>query len=219
LKKKTRREPHTKKTHHKQAMNPSTLSVKCRRWKRKYMESEHTRRDYINRWENDIKDNAETVAECEDIITALKAELKHTKKVNSTQRKMIHQMQDTMTLHGIPIKRIMMSVSNCRAADDEICPLSLAPINKSPLPSLVDGRPCTHVLNPMKPEHKCAELACGHRFNSMWLMNHFVEHKTFRCPVCNVGLDAFHFQEKELPPGVVHMLKSVDETRKQSGSA
>ena len=172
------------------------------------MEAEHLRRKYADRWECDMRDLSMTISDCENTIATLEAELKHARRMNSTHRKVIQQMQEDMSMNGIPIKRIMMSISNCRASDDEICPLSRAPINQSPLPSTSE-HPCMHVLNPMKPERKCAELACGHRFNSMWLMNHFVQHNTFRCPVCRSGEGNFRFQHKELPPGVLQMIEAV----------
>jgi len=179
------------------------------------MEAEHTRRKYVDRWEKDMKEFSSTIAECETTIATLKAELRHSRTMHSTHRKLIQQLQDTMALNGIPIKHTMMSISNCRAEDDEICPLSLAPINKSPLPLSNDPRPCTLVLNTMKPEHKCAELECGHRFNSLWLIYHFVECSTFRCPVCRAGQQDFRFQQKELPPGAVRMLESVEAIKKR----
>ncbi len=173
------------------------------------METQHLLRKYVGRWERDMRDLSKIVADCEDMVSTQEAELKHARRMHSTHRKVIGQMQQDMRLGGIPIKRVMMSVSNCRASDDEICPLSHKPINRSPLPWTTEPLPCTHVLNPMKPERKCAELACGHRFNSMWLMGHFVRHSTFRCPVCQSGEENFRFQHRELPPGVLRMIEAV----------
>jgi hypothetical protein len=172
------------------------------------METQHLLRKYVNRWERDTCALAKAVAECESTISTLKAELKHARRMHSTHRKVIRQMQQDMALGGIPIRRVMMSVSNCRASDDEVCPLSHKPINQSPLPWTA-SEPCVHVLNPMRPERKCAELACGHRFNSMWLMDHFVRHNTFRCPVCQSGEESFRFRHRELPPGVLRMIEAV----------
>ena len=185
-----------------------------KRWKRKYMETEHMRRKYVDRWETDIKDFSATIYECENTIATLRAELKHAHTMHSTHRQVIQHLQTTLDLHGIPNKHTMMSISNCRAADGEICPLSRAPINKSPLPYSDGESPSTLVLNAAKPEHKCAELACGHRFNSLWLIHHFIERSTFRCPVCSAGQLNFRFQKRDLPPGVIQLLKSVSEAAK-----
>ena len=190
-------------------------SLECKRWKRKYMESEHMRRTHVNQWERDIRDFSSELDDSEKTIAMLKAELKHSRTMHSTHRNVLQKLQETMTLNGIPIKRNMMSISNCRASKDEMCPLSLAPINKSPLPLSNEDGPCNIVLNPMKPDHKCAQLACGHRFNSLWLIYHFVESSTFRCPVCRSGQADFRFQQKELPPAVLQMLASIKEMKKK----
>lgn len=184
-------------------------ACECRRWKRKYMEAEHLRRKYVDQWDTDIHTLSSVLDDNEETIATLKSELKHAKTMNSSQRKVIQQLQDTLTRNEIPIKRTMMSLSNCRATDDEICPLSLMPINRSSLPRSDSRRPSALVLNPMKPGHKCAELVCGHRFNSLWLIYHFVKSNTFRCPVCLKGQDKFQFQYKELPPAVISMLDTI----------
>ena len=184
------------------------------KWKRRFMEAEHMRRKYVNRWEADQREFSRTIAECETTISMLESELKHTRIMHSTQRKMIEHMKKALAKNGIEIKRTMVSISNCKARDDEMCPLSLVPINSSPLPVGSDTTPCPLVLNQAKPNRKCAELACGHRFNSLWLIHHFVERSTFRCPVCHKGEEDFNFQKTELPPGVVQMLKRVAELKR-----
>ena len=188
-------------------------STKCSPWKRLFMEAEHLRRKTIARWENDSHEFSRTISDGETMIKILQDELKHRRIMHTTQREVIEAMQKTMETNGIPVKRTMASLSNCRAADDEICPLSLAPINQSPLPLCNELGPCTLSLNPMKPEHKCAELVCGHRFNSMWLIYHFVESGTFRCPICRCGPSVFRFQRDELPPVVCKMLDMIKEMK------
>jgi rubredoxin len=109
----------------------------------------------------------------------------------------------------------MASLTNCKARDHEICPLSLAPINQSPLPLGDNISPCDLVLNPMKPDHKCAQLACGHRFNAIWLIYHFIEGNTFRCPVCRAGETNFRFQRNELPPAILKLLELIEAAKKK----
>jgi hypothetical protein len=190
---------------------PHVNGCDCKKWKRKFMETEHVRRHQIRKMEDEMCDFSDIITEYESTISALKAELNHSRTMRTTQKKVILQLQGIMEESGIPVKRTMVSLSNCRAKDDEICPLSLAPINKSPIPLCEDETPSTLVLNQVKPDHKCAELACGHRFNSLWLIYYFVERSTFRCPVCRAGKEEFRFQRKELPPGAQLMLEMVKE--------
>lgn len=188
---------------------PHANGGESNKWKRGFMDSEHTRRQQIRKMETDMCDLSEIITDRESSITALKAELKHSHRMRTSQRKVIQQLQGLMEESGIPVKRTMVSLCNCRAEDDEVCPLSLAPINRSPIPLGEDEAPCNLVLNQVKPDHKCAELECGHRFNSLWLIYYFVERSTFRCPVCRTGKKDFHFQKKELPPGAQLMLEKV----------
>ena len=186
------------------------------------MEAEHMRRKNIARLESDTIALSRTILDHENTIKILQGELKHRRMMHATQREAIETMQKTMETYGIPVKRTMASLSNCCATDDEICPLSLSPINQSPLPLCDELGPCTLSLNPMKPDHKCAELMCGHRFNSMWLIYHFVESGTFRCPICRFGPSVFRFKKNELPPVVCKMLEMVDEmkeTKKKQAKA
>ena len=173
------------------------------------------RRKHIARWESDTLELSRSISDREDTIKILQEELKHRRLMHATQREAIETMQKTMESYGIPVKRTMASLSNCRATDDEICPLSLAPINQSPIPLCDELGPSALSLNPMKPDHKCAELMCGHRFNSMWLVYHFVESGTFRCPICRCGPSLFRFQRNELPPMVCKMLDMIDEMKKK----
>ena len=186
-----------------------------KRWKRKYMEAEHMCRKYMSLWEKDVTEFSKTVFDCENTIQELRDELRHRKTMHSTQRKVIEALHETLLRHGIPFKNTMASLSNCRADDDEICPLSLMPINKSSIPFCDEIADTSMVINPVKPEHKCAELVCGHRFNSMWLIYYLIERNTFRCPVCRAGQSEFRFQRHELPPTVIKMLDLVNEAKKK----
>ena len=187
----------------------------CKPWRRLCTKAEDTNRKLVSEWENDIRTYAQRTAEYESAIETLKEELEHARAVQSTQRKLIEHMQNTLQDNGFTVKRNIESMSSCRAGDHEICPLSLAPINTSPLPFSNDDVPCPLVINPIKPDHKCAELACGHRFNAMWLIYHFIEGSTFRCPVCRVGERHFSFKHDELPPAVLRMLNMIDELKRK----
>ena len=56
--------------------------------------------------------------------------------------------------------------------------MGLAPINQSPLPLGNNTAPCYLALNQIKPNHKCAQLACCHSdcFNTVWLTGISVYH-------------------------------------------
>lgn len=203
-------------------MRKEKTECRCETWKRRYMEVEHTRRKHARNWEKDLCHLSSIISDRDSTITILKAELKHSRNMSSAQRKVIQQMQDSgdniptdAVTPAIKKRRTMSSLTNCLATDDEICPLSLAPINKSPSPLSDDERPCPLVLNLTKPEYKCAELVCGHRFNSAWLVYHFIERSTFRCPLCRTGKESFRFQIKDLPPGMMQMLDEVNAMKKR----
>lgn len=223
----------TEEENHKKEGTAPRTGHESRKWKRRFMEAERIRRKSVRRWEKDLAYFADAIADCERTIDALKAELdrsaeehetaisvlkselRHARTMRATQAGVIKQMQKTLQDNGIPVRNAMASLNNCRARDDEVCPLSLAPINQSPLPMSEDGRPSTLVLNPMRPDRRCAELPCGHRFNSLWLIYHFVERNTFCCPVCRSGQENFRFRTSELPPGAMQMLEGIAETRQK----
>ena len=73
---------------------------------------------------------------------------------------------------------------------------------------------CDLVINQMTPDHKCAQLSCGHQLNSMWLIHHFIENNTFLCPICRAGESNFCFLRDELPPAVRKLLEMVEAIQK-----
>jgi hypothetical protein len=188
------------------------------RWKRMYLDTEHARRKLVRRWEGDLNEFERGMSEYEETIRMLKEELLHTRLIQTTQFRIIEQLQKTLLNNGLAVKHSMASLTNCKAKDHEICPLSLAPINQSPLPLGEDVAPCDLVLNPTKPDHKCAQLACGHRFNAIWLIYHFIEGNTFRCPVCRAGEPHFRFQRNELPPAILKILEKMEAMKKKSAA-
>ena len=192
----------------------SSNTCGCKPWKRMYMSAEHERRKIICKWENDLKDFEQGMTEYEDTIRMLKQELMHTHAIQTAQRNVIEKLQSTLSKNGLPVKSTIASLTNCIAKNHEICPLSLEPINKSPFPMGDATIPCDLVINPLRPDHKCAQLPCGHRFNSIWLIYHFIESNTFRCPICRAGESSFCFLRNELPPAVRKLLEMVEEMKK-----
>ncbi len=132
-----------------------------------------------------------------ETIELLRAELRRAQREIRSNHRVIASMRDTLLANNLPVPHAIGSVRICLAQnDEELCPLSLAPINSSPPP--FDG--CTLVaLNPIRMDYRCAELACKHRFNAVWLMRHFVRARTFRCPVCRRGKRRFEFEASLIP--------------------
>jgi hypothetical protein len=184
-----------------------------------YLEAEQARRKLIRKMENDLNEFDKGKSEYEETISMLEEELNHTRLLQTTQFRTIDQLQKTLLNNGLAVKRSMASLTNCKARDHEICPLSLAPINQSPLPFGDNTSPCDLVLNPLKPDYKCAQLVCGHRFNAIWLIYHFIEGDTFRCPVCRAGEANFRFLRSELPPAVLKMLELMEAAKKKGKAA
>ena len=131
-----------------------------------------------------------------ETIEFLQAELRRAQLEIKSKNRIIESMRATLLANNLPVQHSITSVRFCLAKDDELCPLSLSPINSSPAP--FEG--CTLVaLDPLRMDYRCAELACGHRFNVIWVMYHFARSSTFRCPVCRVGKGRFEFDSSMLP--------------------
>ena len=137
-----------------------------------------------------------------ETIELLQAELRRAQREIRANHRVIASMRETLLEHNLPVQHTIGSLRLCLARDDEEpCPLSLAPINSSPPP--FEG--CDLVaLDPLRADYRCAELACGHRFNAVWLMHHFVRASTFRCPVCRRGKRRFEFDASLLPEQLVN---------------
>ena len=132
-----------------------------------------------------------------ETIELLQAELRRAQREIRSNHRVIASMRATLLANNLPVHHTIASVRICLAqSEEEACPLSLAPINSSPPP--FEG--CTlAALNPLRMDYKCAELPCGHRFNAVWLMRHFVLAHTFRCPVCRRGKRRFEFDASLIP--------------------
>ena len=124
-------------------------------------------------------------SEQSETIAMLEAEVRRGRNEIRRNFKTIMSMRATLVANNLPVQYSIASMHVCTAVDDlEECPLSLSPINDSPPPL---DRCRLVALDPLNPHYRCAELACGHRFNAVWLMCHFVRNRTFRCPVCRKG--------------------------------
>lgn len=84
--------------------------------------------------------------------------------------------------------------------DEEECPLALAPIKNCPPPF----ERCERIFP------SCIELtACGHRFNSDWILWHLFKKSTLRCPVCRRGQKRFKFSSDCLPPQMAALARKA----------
>jgi hypothetical protein len=181
----------------------------ARKWRRHFMNAERERRKQKRRAEAELFEKELEGICLKREIRLLKAQQSRDRHMIVGQHGVIQRLHKLLREHGIPepVSTQVGSFKTCRARDDEICPLSLQPINSSDPPydndnSIID-------VEPRKPHHKCAELLCGHRFNALWLLFHFVARSTFRCPVCRSGHEDFHFQMEQLPKGLVDKVKDV----------
>ena len=183
--------------------------MQARKWKRSFMAAEHDRRALKRRMEADMFEVELQKIRYRREIGALRAQHLQDRRAIQSQVRIINRLQKTLKDNEIasPSGTQVASFKTCRADDDEICPLSLQPINTSH-PPYDSKHPVIHV-EPNKPHHKCAELQCGHRFNALWLLFHFVSRKTFRCPICRSGHEDFRFQLDLLPKGLVDRVKEV----------
>ena len=168
------------------------------KWRRMFLDAEHSRRNDLRKHRRFEYHAMKTISDQHESIGLLKTEVMRARREIRTQFKLIKSMQQTLTANNLPLQHTIASLRHCPAKDDlEICPLSMAPINQSPPP--FKGCAVT-VLDPiLKPHYKCAELRCGHRFNAVWLMCHFVRNQTFRCPICRDGKRRFHFDSSVIP--------------------
>jgi hypothetical protein len=175
------------------------------RWRRMYLCAEHERRRQASKWRRQEFELLRTMSYLRETIDLLHVELQRGKGELRSHMRAIERMKQTLTENDLPIFPVMMSLRLCTATDDtETCPLAIEPINQCAPP--FEG--CCLALNPLKPEQRCAELECGHRFNGVWLMFHFVRNRTFRCPVCRRGKERFRFDPSVLPACMVKALEA-----------
>jgi hypothetical protein len=145
------------------------------------------------------------ISEQDETINMLEAEVRRGRNEIRSKLRTICSMQATLVAHDLPMQHSISSLHVCQARDDEeLCPLSMAPINSSPPPFEGCDVPA---LDPMNPQYKCAELICGHRFNCIWLMCHFVQNRTFRCLLCRSGKRNFQFDLGVIPEPLVNAIR------------
>jgi len=170
-----------------------------------YMESERARRLDQHRSRRVEEELKSRISDQEETIGALEAEVRRGRNEIRSKLRTICSMQATLTAHELPVQHSISSLHVCPANDDEEqCPLSMAPINLSPPP--FEGCEIS-AMDPLNPQYKCAELICGHRFNCIWLMCHFVQNRTFRCPMCRSGKRSFHFDMSVIPEALVDAIR------------
>ncbi len=180
-----------------------------RKWKRLFMNAEHERRKLKRRAEAELFEKEIEGIRLMRELRVMKAQHARDRHMIMGQHRVIQRLHKLLSDNGIPepMGTQVASFKTCKAYDGEICPLSLQPINSSDPP--YDAKHPEIVVEPRKPHHKCAELACGHRFNALWLLFHFVARRTFRCPICRRGYEDFHFQMEQLPRGLLDRVKEA----------
>ena len=180
-----------------------------RAWKRSFMTAEHESRKMKQKMQAEIHEIEMENFDFKQEIEALKAHLSRSQRIIHGQHRVIQRLQKVLKDHGIPEPKDthVGSLKTCRAEDEEICPLSLHPINASPPP--YDQKYPEIAIEPYKPHHKCAELMCGHRYNALWLLFYFIGRNTFRCPICRYGHEEFKFETGQLPEELVDRVKEA----------
>ena len=177
------------------------MATRVVNWRRKFMQSEHEKRSWAVAQRRREYNLLKQISDLTETAEMLHAQLRLRRHELRSHMRAIRIMKDTLDANQISgAYPVVMSMRLCRAeADDETCPLAMEPINTETLP--FEG--CCPLLDPLKPDDKCAQLMCGHRFNAVWLMYHFVRNSTFRCPVCRQGRRRFTFEEGVVPECMV----------------
>ena len=165
------------------------------KWKRKFMESEHEKKKLARAWKHKEYEMEKRISDLNETAEMLYAQVRKGRHELKSHMRAIKEMKAVMEANGLNVYPVIMSLRLCMAEDDETCPLAMEAINTDTLP--FEG--CCAVLDPLKPTEKCAQLACGHRFNAVWVMYHFVRNSTFRCPVCRKGRRSFTFDAGAIP--------------------
>lgn len=175
------------------------MSTRNTNWRRKFMESEHEKRSQIVAWKRREFELLKKISYLNETAEMLYAQVRKGKYELRSHMRAINVMKATLEANHLSVYPIVMSMRLCLATDTESCPLAMEPINTDTLP--FEG--CCPLLDPLQPTHKCAQLACGHRFNAVWVMYHFVRNSTFRCPVCRKGRRYFLFEQGVVPECMV----------------
>jgi hypothetical protein len=186
----------------------------ARKWKRSFMNAEHEHRRMRRKMEVEMFDLEISEMGSRQEIRLLREQIKRDKFTIKGQHGIIRRLQKLLRDKGIaePFDTQVISFKTCKANDNEICPLSLQPINFSAPP--YDAKHPSIVIDLHKPNNKCVELECGHRFNGLWLLFHFVARSTSRCPLCRSGHEDFQFEMRQMPAGLVDRVREIMEKKK-----
>jgi hypothetical protein len=182
-------------------MIPPCPCPTAREWRRRYLHAEWRRRrqQRLTTWM--ARTMAKRQRQLKSEIHQLTQRLERAQRTIRAHELTISAQHNTLNRFKLPA---YASFRLCKAHRHETCPLSLQKIRSSSLPFAPNA-----VYNPARPLHTCAELACGHRFSSMWLIYHFVRNSTFRCPVCMTGLQYFRFRTVDLPEHLLPVFQSA----------
>jgi hypothetical protein len=185
----------------------------ARKWKRQFMNTERERRKLKKKMEHDMFEMELDSIRSQREMKSLKAQISRNQHTIRGQSKVIQRLQKALRDNGVPEPSGTQVgyLKTCRATDDEICPLSLCPINNSPPPFNTHNTDIN--IEPHKPHLKCGELYCGNRFNGLWLLFYFISRKTFRCPICRCGHEDFRFGMNQLPKELVSMVQEAMKAR------
>lgn len=88
-----------------------------------------------------------------------------------------------------------MPVDLVEPKDDYVCPISQGPMPEAELECL----PPDSVFAPDRPELTGMRLQCGHCFNAINVLYHFVRNHTALCPVCRAGPKNVHVNIISVP--------------------
>ena len=189
---------------------PHSIEKKMPNWRRMYYTAEHEKRSWLLSWNRRQSHLNSTISELRDHVEMLGAEIRRNREERRSYVRVINQMQQTLKDNNLTVFSNIMSFRVCLAEDEESCPLAMERINGCPPP--FEG--CCAVVDQLKPTHHCVELKCGHRFNGVWLLYHFVRDNTFRCPVCRKGKKRFVFDATVVPECM--LVKAMAEKRAEA---
>ena len=82
----------------------------------------------------------------------------------------------------------------CAAQVGEECPIGCEDMATTELEFLPGV-----CYDPLKPEHRVAELHCGHRFSAMNLVYHWARSNSIKCPICRDGHPCARLNMRTLP--------------------
>jgi hypothetical protein len=94
-------------------------------------------------------------------------------------------------------RTLLMTLSE--PVEDEECSITLAPIREYRLPFMPEDEEAPNCVVEGAPQLAKASLPCGHGFNAMALLYHFVKN-SMTCPICRAGHAQARMAEQSVPP-------------------